>query len=813
MCSVVSLGPGVMLSVASAEDKLTITEEEPRGCHPCDGAMLAADMVPADTSTQMGFRDRSSVVSACGSQLSSDGCLVRNGDWQPARPGTVQRRIWGGWTAALITATLATLPAPAVAATVSAEPVAGTGVRIKYEAEIRELNDLTVTISSDGSHYVFVDSGRQGSNPVRVNSDGACEGTVTDLDPDRAQCPVGNVSEIQILLYDNIDHLTIAPSVHDFAPASGEPRIEVDGGRGDDILTGGVGAESLTGGPGEDMLNGGGGDDRLDFEGLDPTQDPTAGIDRLDGGEGNDQLNGGPARVPQEPDILIGGEGTDTADFSQRTAALTITLDDVPTDGETGEGDDVQADVENVIGGSDGDTLIGSGAANALDGRDGDDLIAGGGANDRLEGGNGNDTLMGEDGSDTLVGGAGDDALVGAEGDDHLSGGGGSDALDGGAGNDTLAGGAGIDTLDGGTGDDWLNGGELGLIGGDGADDLNGGPGADVLLGGPGNDRLDGGLGPDQINGEAGRDTLTYEDRSNPVTVRLNGLPDDGEDGEGDNVATDVEIVLGGTMWDTLTGDSDANTLIGGPGEDLVDGNPGSDRLVGGNASDLVRARDGDADVVDCGDDGDLAIVDRRDTVRDCETVDRGGKRRLVVGRLALVRPKRSSFGLRLPDAHRFFELAENVKIPIASTIDAREGELRVATARNRAGARQEISVSAGVFSLRQDIGRRPVTVLRLTGGNFRDCGRSSTRGKGAQAPEDKPGRRLRTRLDKPKRGRVKVRGRYSIGADYGTEWLTEDRCDGTLTRVKSGTVSVHDLVRHRTVTVRAGSSYLARAP
>jgi hypothetical protein len=37
------------------------------------------------------------------------------------------------------------------------------------------------------------------------------------------------------------------------------------------------------------------------------------------------------------------------------------------------------------------------------------------------------------------------------------------------------------------------------------------------------------------------------------------------------------------------------------------------------------------------------------------------------------------------------------------------------------------------------------------------------------------------------------------------------DRCDGTLTRVTSGAVSVRDFRRHRTVLVRAGHSYLAR--
>jgi hypothetical protein len=41
---------------------------------------------------------------------------------------------------------------------------------------------------------------------------------------------------------------------------------------------------------------------------------------------------------------------------------------------------------------------------------------------------------------------------------------------------------------------------------------------------------------------------------------------------------------------------------------------------------------------------------------------------------------------------------------------------------------------------------------------------------------------------------------------------LTEDRCDGTLTRVMTGTVRVRDFGRHRTVTVHAGKTYLACA-
>jgi hypothetical protein len=55
------------------------------------------------------------------------------------------------------------------------------------------------------------------------------------------------------------------------------------------------------------------------------------------------------------------------------------------------------------------------------------------------------------------------------------------------------------------------------------------------------------------------------------------------------------------------------------------------------------------------------------------------------------------------------------------------------------------------------------------------------------------------------------VNGKYSKGASEGTEWITTDRCDGTLTRVLSGTVRVRDFGRAKTVTVRAGHRYLAR--
>lgn len=708
----------------------------------------------------------------------------------------LRRSRW--WSRVCLTVVVAICASATLVATADASSVMKSAGVIVYLAGDGEANSLTISLQ--GTNYVFVESSG-------VDIDGRCE-TITSSP--NAVCGASGVSEIDIFLQDVNDSLTINDSV----AVPGQPRIVAEGGTGNDMLTGGAGPESLCGGPGNDTLNGGGGNDRLDFPCVDPQVDQTLGADELHGGPGDDQLNGGPAGAPLESDKLSGGDGTDTADYSQRAAALTITLDDVQNDGEVGESDNVASDVENVIGGSAGDTLIGSGAPNALDGRDGNDVVSGGGANDTLAGGVGNDTISGGDGGDTLTGADGDDALAGDDGNDSLSGSGGTDTLDGGAGGDTLSGGAGIDTLNGGDGDDWLNGSEVGLVGGDSDDKLRGGPGADVLLGGPGDDWLDGGLGPDQINGEDGRDTLSYEERASSVTVTLNGRADDGEAGEGDNVGHDVEIVLGGTLWDTLMGDGSANTLRGGLGEDFVNGNAGIDTLDGGAGSDLIWARDGTHDTVDCGGGGDLVVADRDDDARDCRWSDRVGGRSPAYGQSGLIRGR--TFEFRLPVGHRDYALDGSLKFPMGSTIAARQTAVHITTATTAKGGRQDMSVSGGPFVVNQRAGKRRATVYRFAVGPKR-CSGSGNR---PRAAADARAPRIVMRIDKRKRRRgqprtpppVAVQGKHSTGAAIGTKWITEERCSGTFTRVITGVVRVRDLERNRTRVLHPGESYLARS-
>ncbi|HEX2970698.1 MAG TPA: calcium-binding protein, partial [Tepidisphaeraceae bacterium] len=135
-------------------------------------------------------------------------------------------------------------------------------------------------------------------------------------------------------------------------------------------------------------------------------------------------------------DVLLGGLGNDTADYSSREAAVVIQVNGVADDGELNEKDNVGNDIETIVGG------------------DGNDQITAGGQAHWLKGNDGNDTLIGTAGADVLDGDKDEDSLQGLGGNDQLIGGGGNDVLFGGAGDDTLEGGSGSDDFHGDEGTD-----------------------------------------------------------------------------------------------------------------------------------------------------------------------------------------------------------------------------------------------------------------------------------------------------------------------------------------------------------------------
>jgi Ca2+-binding RTX toxin-like protein len=144
----------------------------------------------------------------------------------------------------------------------------------------------------------------------------------------------------------------------------------------------------------------------------------------------------------------------------------------------------------------------------------------------------------------------------------------------------SVAGGIGA-ALEGGDGNDTLEGGG-------GRDHLVAGAGNDVLLGGGGRDLLDGGPGADSLDGGSGFDRATYADRVNPVRLTIDGIANDGESGEGDDIHDSIEVITGGFADDTLIGGEEFDRLEGGPGNDTLVGGAGSSSILGGPGNDAM---------------------------------------------------------------------------------------------------------------------------------------------------------------------------------------------------------------------------------
>lgn len=147
-----------------------------------------------------------------------------------------------------------------------------------------------------------------------------------------------------------------------------------------------------------------------------------------------------------------------------------------------------------------------------------------------------------------------------------------------------------------------------------------------------------------------------------------------------------------------------------------------------------------------------------------------------------------------------FRRLGGAAQIPVGSEVDTRRGQVRLTSAAGPGGATQTANLYDGRFVIRQARARLPVTELALS--EPLTC----RRGAGARAAA-----RSR-RLWGKGRGRFRTRGRRAAGTVRGTTWLTQDTCTSTTIRVREGVVAVRDFVRRRTVTVRAGRSYTARA-
>jgi Ca2+-binding RTX toxin-like protein len=370
------------------------------------------------------------------------------------------------------------------------------------------------------------------------------------------------------------------------------------GSQYDDLI---VGTDTdSTGLNGANVLNGGAGNDHL--YGL-------AGNDTLIGGRGNDYIDG--------------GSGIDTVSYADvdRGVGVRLNLGGEALNGlapqqahfyTSGDGEtDTLVNVENAVGTSHFDIMIGGTGDNTLDG------------------GAGNDELHGHIGNDTLIGGLGDDHLSGGAGADHLVGGPGSDwaeyydeAFDvnegatapsgqvvisllhpenntGFAAGDTYES---IENVMGSGHDDNVTGDDNNniLVDTYGSNIFHGGGGDDTFAGSPNNpDDFDGGYNfssaPIIINGNPDHDTVDYSLDPfgdsvpfNPaVTVDLQSQSLNAGGAQGDRFFS-IENITGTFNFDHISGDSNNNVLRGLGGDDILMGRGGNDVLIGGDGDDTA---------------------------------------------------------------------------------------------------------------------------------------------------------------------------------------------------------------------------------
>jgi hypothetical protein len=183
-----------------------------------------------------------------------------------------------------------------------------------------------------------------------------------------------------------------------------------------------------------------------------------------------------------------------------------------------------------------------------------------------------------------------------------------------------------------------------------------------------------------------------------------------------------------------------------------------------------------------------------------------------VAGKVAVVAQESGTVFVRLPNGTGFVSLKGVASVPIGSIVDARAGTISITTAADgRTGGNRRVQAgqfSAAIFRLRQTRAQRAASrpqtdiVLLTPAGQARAC--VAARGK------------LRHKVVRTLRGRARGRFRTIAGASItrvsSATWITQDRCDGTLTRVIKGRARVLDRNLHRTISVAAGRTYLTRA-
>ena len=164
---------------------------------------------------------------------------------------------------------------------------------------------------------------------------------------------------------------------------------------------------------------------------------------------------------------------------------------------------------------------------------------------------------------------------------------------------------------------------------------------------------------------------------------------------------------------------------------------------------------------------------------------------------------------VRVLIARTLVPLTEARRLPAGTEFDTRQGSVRVTAAgfKRSAHTMQTGSFGGAVFKLSQSDER---STRGVVGVSLAD---SAVAGAPTYIGCKKRSTKVLQTLHANVSGHFQVRGRNSVGTATSGQWATSDRCDGTLTVVHRGSISVTAAALRTAIAVRAGQSYLATPP
>jgi DNA-binding beta-propeller fold protein YncE len=195
----------------------------------------------------------------------------------------------------------------------------------------------------------------------------------------------------------------------------------------------------------------------------------------------------------------------------------------------------------------------------------------------------------------------------------------------------------------------------------------------------------------------------------------------------------------------------------------------------------------------------------------------------VVSGQVFILPPPGKSLGgagdtAALSKGTGFVPLTEARQIPTGSEIDALHGSLKMVSNTGQVGKTQTATLAGGVFKVTQ--ARKGLTKgmadFNLVESAFQGApsyGTCKAKHKASDATVASLSSKTLQLLKVSGHGKFKTTGRYASATVRGTIYTVADKCNGTLTHVIRDTVLVDDFVRHKTILLHAGQSYLAKKP